>query len=316
VQSPDGRWVLDHPAFKDKDKGQINDVAGTALGLLPLLGAGKTHKPAPDNPFDRSVERGLAFLLRKQNRDARSQHYGDFGGGAYGHGLATIAVCEAYSLTQDPVLRRPAQLAVNYIVRAQHDAGGWRYAPGQPGDLSVSGWQIMALKSAQLAGLDVPAVTLRKAGRFLDARQAPDEGYGYLDARPTPTMSAVGLLCRQYLDGWGPRSPRLLRGIDAHLRPHPPGARQDAYYCYYATQVMFHFGGQGWKEWNAQMRETLVKTQEKNGSWPAAGDAWGRQGGGRLMVTAMNLLTLEVYYRYLPLYARSRAARQDGGAGP
>jgi hypothetical protein len=308
-QSPGGRWLLDG-AFKDK--GAANDPAATGLGLLPFLGAGKTHKPAKDNSYDKTVFRGLRFLMSGQDPKR-----GDLGGGMYGHAIATLALCEAFGLTQDPMLRLPAQRAVNFIVAAQHERGGWRYTPGQEGDLSVTGWQVMALKSAQMAGLDVPAVTLKKAERFLDSLASANDGYGYVDTNATPTMSAVGLLCRQFLQGWGPKNPRLIKGIQANLKPTPPGAKKDAYYYYYATQVMFHFGGDTWKDWNTQMRDQLVKTQADNkaspdfGSWTSAGDTWGKSGGGRLMVTSLNLLTLEVYYRYLPLYFREAGAKSS-----
>ncbi len=99
-QMADGRWMLDDPRFKDR--GSANDIAGTAFGLLPLLGAGKTHKASKDNPFDKPIEKALRYLLKKQ--DKRS---GYFGGGMYAHGLATIVMCEAYGLTQDPNLPGP-----------------------------------------------------------------------------------------------------------------------------------------------------------------------------------------------------------------
>jgi hypothetical protein len=306
-QSPDGRWMLDG-AFRDK--GAANDTAGTALGLLPFLGAGKTHKASRDNAFDKTVGKGLRFLMSRQDRKR-----GDFGGGMYGHGIATIALSEAYGLTQDLNLRMAAQRAVNFIVYAQHEKGGWRYSPGQEGDVSVTGWQVMALKSAQMAGLDVPASTLKKAERFLDSCASPTtEGYGYVGNAATPTTSAVGLLCRQFMQGWGPQNPRLIKGISANLKPVPPGTKKDAYYHYYATQVMYHFGGDAWKDWNQKMRDLLVASQAADkaspdfGSWSSAGDTWGAS-GGRLMVTSLNLLTLEVYYRYLPLYHRDMASR-------
>jgi hypothetical protein len=179
--------------------------------------------------------------------------------------------------------------------------------------MSVTGWQIMALKSAQMAGLDVPAATFKKAGLFLDSMASISEGYGYNDKNPGPTTSAVGLLCRQFMQGWGPQNLRLIDGIRNHIKPVPPGSQKDAYYHYYATQVMYHFGGDAWKDWNVKMRDHLVKTQEDAqgsphfGSWTATGDRWGAAGGGRLMVTSLNILTLEVYYRYLPLYQRDKA---------
>lgn len=213
------------------------------------------------------------------------------------------------------MLRRPAQKALHYIVLAQHDAGGWRYQPGEAGDLSVSGWQIMALKSGMMAGLDVPAITLRKAQRYLEITVAADEGYCYVGSEsPTPTMTAVGLLCRQYMQSWGPQNLRMIKAIDKHIKPNRPDSTNNVYYTYYATQVMFHFGGDGWTRWNDAMREQLLKTQDTGadeGSWsPRPGDPWTGQ-GGRLMSTSLNLLTLEIYYRYLPLYQRQTASQAE-----
>jgi len=309
-QFPDGSWRLDG---NFQDKGSNNDIAGTAFGLLPLLAAGKTHKQSKDNPYDKPIEKALMFLIRKQDKRT-----GNFGGGMYGHGLAAIAMCEAYGMTQDPLLRRPAQMCINFIVSAQHDGGGWRYAPNQAGDTSVTGWHIMALKSGQMAGLDVPEVTMRKAMRYLNSCcDTANEGYGYTGPGSTPTMSAVGLLCRQYLEAWGPQNIRLIKGIDNHLKPMMAnGASRNIYFFYYATQVMHHFGGDAWKAWNGKMRDFLVKSQEADnkspnfGSWSSAGDPHG-SAGGRLMITSLNLLTLEVYYRHLPLYYREAGAGKD-----
>src|SRR5204863_9750423 len=107
---------------------------------------------------------------------------GYYGGDMYSHGLATIAMCEAYGLTSDPTLKASAQMALDYVVRAQHDGGGWRYAPKQAGDTSVTGWQMMALKSGQMAGLSVPKNTLVQVGKYLDSRdtstKSGSSGYG------------------------------------------------------------------------------------------------------------------------------------------
>lgn len=305
VQSPDGLWRLDG---NFPDKGTANDVAGTALGLLPFLGAGKTHKASKDNNvYDKAIDKALNALLSLQDKRT-----GAFSRDMYAHGLATIAITEAFGLSQDYSLKKPAQLAINFILKAQHEGGGWRYSPGQAGDTSVSGWQIMALKSGLLAGLDVPPVALRKAQTFLDSVVAPStEGSGYTDPNPTPTMTAVALLCRQYLSGWGRQNLRLIKAVDNHIKPNSPRPeRKDVYYYYYATQVMHNLGGDDWKAWNVKMRDMLIASQDddpnqptKWGSWSPAGDQWGRN-GGRLMVTSLNLLTLEVYYRYLPLYYR------------
>jgi hypothetical protein len=310
-QARNGSWPLDG-AFKDR--GQHNDVAGTAFGLLPLLGAGYTHKAAKNaktNPFEKPIEKGLLFLIRKQDKRT-----GNFGGTMYGHALATIAICEAFGLSQDPALRIPAQRAVNYLVTSQHTTGGWRYTPNVAGDMSVSGWVVMALKSAQMAGLDVPEITMRKAQYFVDSCNDPNtEGYGYTGRDTGLTRTAIGLLCRQYLQNWGPNNLHMIKGVDNYLKRTPPTSTvKNIYYYYYATQVMHHFGGESWKVWNDPMRDRLVKTQEKSppaldGSWSPVGDAHGGP-GGRLMITSLSLLTLEVYYRHLPLYYRDAGERR------
>lgn len=301
------------------NKGGKHDAAGTAFGLLPFLGAGKTHKTTKDNPYDKPIDRGLNYLISIQDKKT-----GRIGKDMYEHGLCAIALCEAFGLSQDYNLKKPAQAAINYIVAAQHAGGGWRYAPGQAGDTSVSGWHIMALKSGLMSGLDVPPAALRKAQNYLDSCvHAQTEGYGYTDGNsPTMTMTAVALLCRQYLQGWGPQNLRMIKAVDNYIKPNYPKEQvKNVYYYYYATQVMHHFGGDEWKSWNNKNREILVASQNDErakpevwGSWSPAGDGHGGA-GGRLMVTSLNLLSLEVYYRYLPLYYRDTGAKNDAAVG-
>jgi hypothetical protein len=310
-QAPDGHWSLDHFAHHARrqlangelvseecnctGRGMDNDVAGTAFGLLPMLGAGETHRGGVQkgNIYTKDIERGLKYLILKQHTD------GDFGGGMYGHGLAAIAMCEAYGMTGDPLLKGPAQRALNFIVKAQGTTGGWDYMPrGPEHDTSVGGWQLMALKSGQMAGLDVPNRTLVGCTKWLDDVATPDgSGYGYRAPGATPTMTAVGLLCRQYL-GWGPRNPALAKGVQ-ELKQTPPRA-------------MHNMGGEAWEFWNPKMRDWLISTQDRGqdtkhphqkGSWSPKGDVHGLA-GGRIMLTSMSVLTLEVYYRHLPLYRR------------
>ncbi len=329
-QAPDGRWSLDgfhrYARCNCGSPGQANDVAGTAFGLLPFLGAGYTHRAGPgkDGKYAKSIERGLKFLLLQQNRE------GAFNGNMYAQGLATIAVCEAYGLTADPALQKPAQRALQYIARAQNERGGWDYTPrGPTPDTSIGGWQIMAMKSGQMAGLDVSTATLAKATHWLDEWAGDPEGslYGYRQPRfrnpeeggaSPQSMIAIGLLCRQYL-GWGPRHPGLNKGARWLLLPANmplPGNRSHMYFHYYATQVMHHMGGDYWKRWNPAMRDWLIRTQDQGltprhahqkGSWEAKGDWWCAP-GGRVMMTSLCLLTLEVYYRHLPLYRRNLAS--------
>jgi hypothetical protein len=302
---------------------QKNDTAGTAFGLLPFLAAGITHKPpkkAPQIDYSKGVGLAIRYLMNKQSKNGNDRGY--YGEGMYAHGLATIAMCEAFGLNSDPQVKVSAQLAINYIVAAQHDGGGWRYSPKQPGDTSVTGWQVMALKSGQMAGLTVPRPVLKKVEKYLDACEvggagtssiSAKGGYAYVPGGPeTPTMTAVGALCRQYL-GTSPRNQSLLASVQ-RVRKSPPGAG-NIYYEYYATQVMHHMGGDSWQFWNlgpagtgkGGIRDTLIAKQD-TGAGGRAGQAGSWTGiahaGGRLGTTSLSLLSLEVYYRHLPLYRR------------
>src|SRR5262249_6441135 len=176
----------------------------------------------------------------------------------------------AYGLTADPNLKPFAQRAVNKIVDWQGNDGGFRYGPKQDGDLSVAGWHVQALKSAQMAGLNVPRATIEGVDRFLTKTSA-EEGsrYGYTDGQNGGNyrLSAVGLLCRQYM-GWGPRTRGLTMGVEK-MQKLPPGPNpRDIYYFYYATQVMHHMASvmpEAWDKWNVPMRDMLIKNQDNGG---------------------------------------------------
>ena len=244
-----------------------SDAAATAVGLLPFLASGHTH--IKSGIYQQVVDRGVKWLITHQN-----PANGDLSAGSgqvmYTHGLATIALCEAYGMSGDKNVGRAAQGAINFIQFAQDkQGGGWRYKPGDAGDTSVVGWQVITLKSGQMANLQVNQRALDGAKKFLAAAS----GSKYLMANLP----------------------------DAN-------ANRNIYYWYYATQVMHNMQGDDWETWDLKMRRTLKKTQERQGcaagSWdpdkPTA-DAWG-QHGGRVMMTSLSCLTLEVYYRYLPLY--------------
>ncbi len=230
-------------------------------------------------------------------------------------GLAAITLCEAYALTQDKALAGPAQQSINFIVYAQDKTGGgWRYSPGQPGDTSAVGWQIMALKSGHLAYLDVPPKTIAGAINFLNLAQSNSgANYGYTGPGAGPATTAVGLLCRMYL-GWKQDNPALQAGVQFLSKAGP--SKNNMYFNYYATQVIHHWGGDTWKKWNEVMREQLVSTQVQNGTYTAEKGSWWTPGqshgepGGRLYETSMSTMTLEVYYRHMPLY-RQNAAQGD-----
>jgi hypothetical protein len=274
-QGRDGLWSLQGP-YMDGGS-QENRLAATALALLAFQGAGNTHK---EGRHRAAVARGVKALVAQQlpagNFDISPvpQHHS-----LYSHAQATIALCELYGMTKDPTYEMPARRAVSYAVSAQGPDGGWRYEPGREGDMSVTGWFVMALKSGQMAG---PSLI-------------------------TPAVTAEGLLCRQYL-GWAREDPRLIEGIErlTNGRLFDFENDKDFYGWYYVTQVAHHMGGAAWDRWNAAMREALPARQVQGGreagSWDPALDKWGHI-AGRLYATCFCTYMLEVYYRHLPLYA-------------
>jgi outer membrane biosynthesis protein TonB len=314
-QNSDGSWSL-HAFHKAggcngrcKNPGVHSDTSATGLALLPFLGVGETHQKK-DGKYRQVVENGLAWLVRNQGRNGDLRGAGQ--GRMYAHGQAAIALCEAYAMTRDDDLRAAAQSAVDFIVRAQHSQGGWRYEPGQAGDVSVVGWQYMALRSGQMGYLNVPTDTLERANEFIDTCKTDRYGglYTYQPGvnYPLPAMTAEALLCRQY-GGWARDHQGLAEGSRWLLQRHPPNRKQpNMYYWYYATQMMHHLGGSPWNEWNGKMRDMLIAMQEQRGheagSWTPlrGGDRSFDTEGGRLYMTALAICTLEVYYRHLPLY--------------
>ncbi len=309
-QYSDGGWSFNHvqsPGCRGRCRGPgtlaAARAAATGMALLPFLGAGQTHI---EGKYQKTVASGLKFLKRRIQVTRNGGSFSEPGGMMYSHGIASIAMCEAYAMTKDKQLLVPAQQSINFICYAQDTVGGgWRYVPQSPGDTSVVGWQVMALKSGAMGYLVVPERVLKGAYAFLDAVQFEDGArYGYVSPdEGSPAVTAVGLLCRMYF-GWKQGHPALERGV-AYIGKLGP--TNDIYFNYYATQVMRHWGGEPWKKWNAVMREALVKSQSKagheSGSWYLPADPHVEQ-GGRLYCTAMATMILEVYYRHLPIYAK------------
>jgi len=324
-QRVDGGWSLDYHAqclgqgCPAHASGRLidSDTAATGLALLPLLAAGHTH--LKKSRYQAQVRLGLAWLLEHQHSTGELYLGGPGIARMYSHAIATMALCEAYGLSQDPGLRGPAQRAIGFIVESQNgETGGWRYQPGQAGDTSVFGWQMFALRSARLSGLRVSKNVYKGCKTYLDlaATDGKRTAYSYTpNGPPSPVMTAEALLGRQYL-GWPKDYPPLVKGASAVAR-HLESARQrNIYYWYYATQLLHNMQNDDWKRWNPRVREGLIKMQVAGqgcdrGSWDPVSpepDQWA-SAGGRLFLTSLSTLTLEVYYRYLPLYQPSDADR-------
>lgn len=312
-QRKDGTWSLKGPFRSGAISGRDVPESATAMALLAFQGAGHTHQKGE---YKKQVADGVKALLKMQGSDGNFfQEGGASNHWFYAHGQCTIALCELYGMTKDQELKRPAELAVKYCIDTQEpELGGWRYMPRSDSDTSVTGWIVMALQSARMAGLDVPSPVLEKIGGYLDKVTPDGSRYGYqVDMDPTLTMTAEALLCRQYL-GWRRDEPRLVRGVEMLSQNLPRYEDRDVYYWYYGTQVMHHMEGKYWKAWNEALRDMLVSHQERTGlekgSWDPLGehpDRWANLGqGGRLYTTCLSVYMLEVYYRHLPIYGVKR----------
>jgi hypothetical protein len=323
-QLDDGSWNFDHrrggPSRKDPGSLTTAPRAATGLALLPFLAADNTHQ---HGPHKQTVRKAIIYLIR--NMKMSKEGTGTFeepGGRLYSHGIVTLALCEAYGMTGDDDLQKPAQAAVNHISYAQDPiGGGWSYTVKQPGDTSVTAWQLLALKAAHLSHLEVRKNTVAGSVRYLDSVQSNSGAeYGYTRPGKGRCTSAKGLLCRMYL-GWKVDSETLQRGIGL-IAEHRPAIRSmsDMYLNYFVTQVLFQLGADdpNWLKWNVAMRDYLVNHQAtegaEKGSWHLTGSAAERSRvskGGRLYHTALAALTLQVYYRDPAIYPDAPPVEED-----
>lgn len=310
------------------------DTAMTGLSLLAFLGAGHTHK---SGPYSQNVALGINFLLNAQKPD------GDLRGsslsvGMYCHAMATLALSEALALTGDERLRQPVARALSFLVQSRSmDKQAWRYRPADPkdpvtfnGDTSILGWAVMALKSGKEVGVpiapDVRDGILTWLRRVSDGRhrglamyRAPGLSDGGGEVRPS--MTAEAWVCRQFLGVGdpGPTSDEAAAYILAHGPDRDP---YNLYFWYYGTLALYQHGGSSWVRWNELVRDQLVRRQIRtghaDGSWdPAEALENLNSRGGRIYMTAVATLTLEVYYRYLRLYdAPATLAPGDSATDP
>ena len=315
AQEKDGSWDA-----KRWDGSNEYRVGMTGLALLAYEGAGCTHQKGQ---FGTVVAKALGWLQSKQ-RENGSFPFETF----YEQGIATMAVAEAYGMTEDEKLRPMAQKAVSYIVRLQPEHGGFRYAGpverGQ-GDLSVTGWQIMAIKSAKLAGLDVPEQAFERSREFLKSSWREYGASAYLvgDAGPgSLSMTSVGLLCRLFLSEGGHYEGQVRQAADylyaketEQFRTPAGGLSKelvtDLYYTYYSSLAMFQLQGEYWDAWKRMYVSPLEAAQVKartdargrfvQGSFEPSKHKWGDR-GGRVYTTAMAALCFEAPFRFIALY--------------
>lgn len=317
AQEADGRWdAARHGAGRARQSGgqhqgsvgAQSDHGVTGLALLAFLGAGSTHRTGA---HARQVESGLRFLLSRQRADGSLAGAAEFFAALYCHGMATLALAECTALTADESLRPALDRAVRHTLAMQHPfTGGWRYAAGDRGDTSQLGWQVMVLTSGRQAGIGGLEPAEARARTFLQSVSSGRAGglAAYrAGERPNMAMTAEALVCRMLL-GMPVDHPAATEALTMIGGSLPDRARPNAYAWYYATLASFHAGGPQWEQWNAALQAALLPLQRRDGdvlagSWDPD-PVWGMH-GGRVYATALAAMTLEVYYRHLPMHRQA-----------
>lgn len=334
-QSPDGRWDCDgfHAQCRSNrcsGPGEsTHDPGVTGLALLCFLGRGETHQSG--EPRHREIVKdGLRYLRSIQDTEGcfGPRTSGQF---QYDHAIASLAMVEAYGLTQSVLLRDSAQRSLDFIHQSRNPYLAWRYGIRDgDNDTSVTGWMVMALKSGKMADLTVENAALTEPVDWIERMTEPEFGRVGYQSRGGPSarttamkarfpsseseaLTSVGVLCRIFAGEDPQKSVPVRKGLDLLGRKLPrwdaDAGTIDMYYWYYGTLAAFQAGGEDWRRWNVAMKPAIVDHQrgEKDrceyGSWDPE-DPWAPE-GGRVYSTALMTLCLEVYYRYPRVFGTS-----------
>ncbi|WP_236621423.1 hypothetical protein [Rhodopirellula sallentina] len=311
--------------FQNED-GSITDrrhaTAMTSLAIMALASVGVVS--GEDSPRGRAMERAIEYVLHPRNQT--DGYFGRRDGSRmYGHGIATLMLTEVLgmgsSIAQNGRIHDALDPAIKLILKSQTVnkpkslQGGWRYTPdARDSDLSVSVWQVMALRSAKNDGLDVPSDAIDRAVAYLvnsyttplDDRGIPEEpvgGFAYTPGtrRPSFSMTAAGLLAMQTCGRY--ESP-LVSGAAKWLLEHPPKTQDRFFFygMYYYAQGMHQVGGEAAETANRLTTELLLRLQSRAGHWL---NAEGEEHNiGIVYATTLAVLSLSVRYHYLPIYQR------------
>ena len=314
-QEPDGRWDCGKYGGGGNKRDQLNggfDEAVTGLAVLAFLGAGYTE----DSPkYGPTVKKAVYWLEQQQQGD------GSWKGSNYTHNICALAAAEAYGMSGKH--KEMAQKAINHMASQQTGKGGWDYnKPGSRSDTSITGWGVMAAKSAKLSELNVPQSIFDGAMKHFTAAGAGESSKqgnvfysigaaGGKEKSPNPgsgdAQTVIATLAMLYL-GQAPDHPWVLNAAEQTVKK---GILQNNfYYIYSGALAMFQVGGPNWDAWNNGMKQALVGSQVKDGSdndgsWAPEPDRYGAE-GGRVYTTALGAMSLEVYYRYLPIYGGAK----------
>jgi len=278
--------------------GYAGGVAVCGLGGLAFMCNGSTPG---DGPYGRTVDRCVEFILNNTKDDGYiSRINGSGTDNMYGHGFAMLFLAQAYGMTQRPEIEEKLRKAVDLSVKCQNNAGGWRYQPMKSdADLSITICQIMGLRAAHDAGINVPDETREACIKYVKNSQNADGGFRYTingggSSFPLTAAGIVSLYSAGIYDG-----EPIEKGLK-HLERYKPGSAQGgAYYFYanyYAVQAMWHAGGTYWANWYPAIRDELLKNQQGDGSW-------NDQQVGPEFGTAMACIILAMPYNYVPVFS-------------
>jgi len=302
-------------------KSRDNANAMTGLAILALTATG--HQPSDDTTEGRAVRKALEFILEDERQD-KTGYFGKYDGSRmYGHGIVTLMLAEMLGMgldaKQDALIRERCQRAIDLIVRSQKIPksdqrfhGGWRYTPeARDADLSVTVWQVMALRAAKNAGLSVPRETIEDAIRFIKRSYRSDRdrrgritnqksGFAYEPGQwPVYSTASEGLLALQVC---GEYDAPELRGTVEWLREEKVSSKHRWFFygTYYYAQGMYQCGGEAAKEAREGVERVLLAEQQEDGSWIGKGE----EGNSRVYCTSLALMSLSVRHHFMPIYQR------------
>ncbi len=311
-QEQSGQW--DCQKYGGSQKPAQGDPAVTGMALLAFLGAGHTEYVGK---FRDTVRRSVQWLVKNQKPN------GQWGERNYEHGICLMAMAEAVGMGGSSAAKESALKGIDFCLSQQNPSGCWNYLRSSSrDDMSVTGWNIMGLKSSLVAGLQKARIkdAFRKCGTFFD-NQKNTTGDNESDSKGlawyTPKSKrggngqkgdacvAIGMLCRQFM-GWRRSEPWLQAASDNQIAKIPNWGNRNVYRIYYACLTLFQMGGKWFQAWNKPVRDMIINNQRKgdpsiDGSWDY--DSKWCKHGGRVMSTALLCLSLEVYYRYESVYS-------------
>ncbi|MDK1031257.1 MAG: terpene cyclase/mutase family protein [Planctomycetia bacterium] len=281
TQTPQGCWSGSYGAYPG--------IVG--LGIMTFLAHGEIPG---EGKYGKTIIKAVNYILSKKQSNGL---LAGSGAAMYNHGFATLALAEVYGqMPENERVGKALKAATDLIIRAQNSMGGWRYSVGSTSsDITVTGCQMMALRAAANAGMEVPAKTIKAGAEYIRGLACAGGGFGYTSpSGPNTVRSAIGVVVLS-LTGYY-RHPEVKAGAD-FLAVRGFESSRRYYALYYTSQAMFQAGGRYWDNWNEANKSMLLTSQGSDGSWSGGS-------GGPAYSTIMALLSLEINWKLLPIYQR------------